>query len=378
MPANTPAFRLRDLTGPQLGAAIQATHIRGLDAFRAIAVLLVLLGHGIEADPAWSPWLGPLASLGVKLFFVLSGLLITRLLLDEIDRSERIDLMRFYRRRFGRLMPAFYLYLVVAIGILLVRGKPVPWDAVASAALYVVNYFQAFNGAPNHIVSHCWSLAVEEQFYVIWPLLLAWVMRRRWQPERVLVIAIVTIWLWRLSLVLFTDTSEAYLYRALDTRADELLMGCLLAVLTRQPAWQARLASCLRAPGLVPALIVMLYVSTTFTGDDRLLRFGIAFMFDTVFIGVLVLAVSALATHGEGWIARLLNHATLVRVGQVSYFMYLFHGLIMHTSVRLIERFTGSFALGLLGAIALVYFAARVSFVSFESPMRRWVTGSSR
>ncbi len=375
---DTPAFRLRDLTGSQLGAAIQATHIRGLDAFRAIAVLFVLLGHGIEAAPAWAPWLAPLASLGVKLFFVLSGLLITRLLLDEIDRNQRIDLMRFYKRRFARLMPAFYLYLVVAIGILLMRGKPVPWDAVGSAVLYVTNYFQAFNGAPTHIVSHCWSLAVEEQFYVIWPLLLTWVMRRRWRPERVLAIAIVTIWAWRLGLVLFTDTSEAYLYRALDTRGDELSMGCLLAVLTRQPAWQARLASCLRMPGLVPALMVMLYVSTTFTGGDRLLRFGIAFMFDTVFIGALLLAAGTLATHGQGWIARLLNQATLVRVGQVSYFMYLFHGLIMHTSMRLIERFTGSFTLGLLGAIALVYIAARVSFVYFETPMRRWITGSAR
>lgn len=371
-------FRLRDLTGPQLGAAIQAKHIQGLDALRALAVLFVLLGHGIEGAAAWSPWVAPLASLGVKLFFVLSGLLITRLLLDEIDRNERIDLARFYRRRFGRLMPAFYLYLVAAIAILLVRGKPVPWDAVASAVLYVTNYFQAFNGAPTHIVSHCWSLAVEEQFYVIWPLLLTWVMRRRWAPERVLAIGIVAIWTWRLALVLFTDTSEAYLYRALDTRGDELSMGCLLAVLTRQPAWQDRMAGWLRTPGLIPVVIGLLYASTTFVGGDRLARFGIAFIFDTLFIGVLLLSVSVAATHGQGWIARLLNQPTLVRIGHVSYFMYLFHGLIMHTSMRLIERHTGSFALGLLGAIALVYLAARMSFVFFETPMRRWITGSSR
>ena len=371
-------FRFRGLTGPQLGTAIQAKHIQGLDAFRALAVLFVLLGHGIEGAAAWSPWVAPLASLGVKLFFVLSGLLITRLLLDELDRNERIDLARFYRRRFGRLMPAFYLYLVVAIAILLVRGKPVPWDAVASAVLYVTNYFQAFNDAPTHIVSHCWSLAVEEQFYVVWPLLLSWVMRRRWAPERVLAIGIVAIWTWRLALVLFTDTSEAYLYRALDTRGDELSMGCLLAVLTRQPAWQDRMAGWLRTPGLIPVVIGLLYASTTFVGGDRLARFGIAFIFDTLFIGVLLLSVSVAATHGQGWIARLLNQPTLVRIGHVSYFMYLFHGLIMHTSMRLIERHTGSFALGLLGAIALVYLAARLSFVYFETPMRRWITGSSR
>lgn len=370
-------FRFRHLTGSHLGAAIQAKHIQGLDAFRALAVLFVLLGHGIEGAPAWAPWVAPLASLGVKLFFVLSGLLITRLLLDEIDRKQSIDLVRFYRRRFGRLMPAFYLYLAVAIGILLVRGKPVPWDAVGSAMLYVTNYYQAFNGAPTHIVSHCWSLAVEEQFYVIWPLLLTWVMRHRWRPERALAIAIVSIWAWRLGLVLFTDTPEAYLYRALDTRGDELSMGCLLAVLTRQPAWQERIAGWLRTPGLIPVAIGLLYASTTLFGGDRLARFGIAFIVDTLLIGVLLLSASVAATHGQGWIARLLNQTTLVRIGHVSYFMYLFHGLIMHTSMRLIERWTGSFALGLIGAIALVYLAARVSFITFETPMRRWITGSA-
>lgn len=370
-------FRFRHLTGSHLGAAIQAKHIQGLDAFRALAVLFVLLGHGIEGAPAWAPWVAPLASLGVKLFFVLSGLLITRLLLDEIDRKQSIDLVRFYRRRFGRLMPAFYLYLAVAIGILLVRGKPVPWDAVGSAMLYVTNYYQAFNGAPTHIVSHCWSLAVEEQFYVIWPLLLTWVMRHRWRPERALAIAIVSIWAWRLGLVLFTDTPEAYLYRALDTRGDELSMGCLLAVLTRQPAWQERIAGWLRTPGLIPVAIGLLYASTTLFGGDRLARFGIAFIVDTLLIGVLLLSASVAATHGQGWISRLLNQTTLVRIGHVSYFMYLFHGLIMHTSMRLIERWTGSFALGLIGAIALVYLAARVSFITFETPMRRWITGSA-
>lgn len=246
---NTSPFHFRDLTAAQLGAAIQSRHIQGLDAFRAFAVLFVLLGHGIEGATSWSPWVAPLASLGVKLFFVLSGLLITRLLLDEIDRHGRIDLLRFYRRRVARLMPAFYLYLTLAIAILLVRGKPVPWDAVGSTVFYVTNYFQAFNGAPTHLVSHCWSLAVEEQFYVIWPLLLTWVMRRRWRPERVLAISIVAIWAWRLALAGWTDTSDAYLYRALDTRGDELSMGCLLATLTRQPAWRERLAHLLRSPG---------------------------------------------------------------------------------------------------------------------------------
>lgn len=373
---NTPSFRFRDLTGPGLTATLQAKHIQGLDAFRAIAVLFVLLGHGIEGSPTVSPWVSPLASLGVKLFFVLSGLLITRLLMDEIERRGRVDLMRFYRRRLGRLMPAFYLYLVVAIGILMVRGKPVPWDAVASAVLYVTNYFQAFNDAPTHIVSHCWSLAVEEQFYVVWPLLLAWVVRRHWRPESVLVAAILAIWAWRLGLVLFTPTPEAYLYRALDTRGDELSMGCLLAVLTRRADLQERLAALLRVRWLVPVTVVLLYANTVLPGGDRLARFGIAFIFDPVLIAILLLSASVAATHGEGWVARCLTLPTLVRIGHVSYFMYLFHGLIMHTSMRLIERWSGSFALGLVGAIALVYFAARVSFFAFETPMRRWITGS--
>lgn len=374
---NTSSFRLRDLTGPQLTATFQARHIEGLDGFRAIAVLFVLVGHGSEALPLLAPWVGPLASLGVKLFFVMSGLLITRLLMAEIELQGRVDVIRFYRRRLGRLMPAFYLYLVVAIGILLVRGKPVPWDAVAAASLYVTNYHQAFNGAPTHIVSHCWSLAVEEQFYLVWPLLLAWVMRRQWRPERVLVMGIVAIWTWRLGLVLLTDTSEAYLYRALDTRGDELSVGCLLAVLTRRADLQARIAGLLRWPGVVPVAMALLYAGAVLSAGDRLARFGFMYILDPLLIGVLLLSAGVTATQGQGWVARGLTLPFLVRMGQVSYFMYLFHGLIMYTSMNLIQRHSGSFALGLVGAIALVYLAARVSFVTFETPMRRWITGSA-
>lgn len=130
---------------------------------------------------------------------------------------------------------------------------------------------------------------------------------------------------------------------------------------------------------MIPLVMGLLYASSTLVaGESRLMRFGLAFAFDTLLIGVLLLAASVAATHGRGWIAWLLNQPTLVRIGQVSYFMYLFHGLIMHTSMRLIERLTGSFSLGLIGATALVYFAARLSFVFFEAPMQRWITGAER
>jgi len=271
-------------------------------------------------------------------------------------------------------MPAFYLYLLASVTILLVRGKPVPWGAVTSAILYVTNYYQAAHGAPTNIVSHCWSLAVEEQFYMIWPLALSWLFRKRWPVARVLVTTILCIWLWRLGLTLFTDTGADYLYRALDTRGDELSIGCLLAVYMRQATWQERLARWLRAPLVVPVMLALFYASSVMHGGERLARFGIAFMVDGPLIAMLILSASAVATFGQGWAARLLRQTTLVSIGRVSYFMYLFHGMIMYTTANLVVRHTGSFWLGLVTALVAVYAVARLSFAWIETPARLWIT----
>ncbi len=352
-----------------------APRIAGLDFLRALAVALVLLGHSVEELTGWASKLSVVAGLGVKVFFVLSGFLITRLLLDEIDERGRIDFKAFYRRRIARLMPAFCLYLVIAVGILWLRDRPIPWGAVTASMLYVTNYYQAFTGAPTSIVSHCWSLAVEEQFYFIWPLLLAFLVIRRMNLARALVLIILTVWCWRLFLTLHVEASADYLYRALDTRADELAVGCLLAVGLREHQWRKRLVPIMQWPFIVPLLVVLIYASSLLDGRSHVFKYCIGYMVEPIMIGLLIILTVKAASGATGWATALLNHRVLVHMGQVSYGMYLFHQIIMFTVQQAVEGRTGSFWLGFASAFAAVFAFSSAAFRWYETPMRRLING---
>lgn len=361
--------------GATLAAALMAPRIAGLDFLRALAVALVMLGHSVESIEGLGDLLGVVSGLGVKVFFVLSGLLITRLLLDEIDAHGRIDFKAFYRRRIARLMPAFYLYLAVALGVLWLRGKPIPWAAVTASVLYVTNYYQAFTGAQTNIVAHCWSLAVEEQFYMLWPLLAVFLVTRRMNMARALVFIIVAVWGWRLFLTLQGGASVDYIYRALDTRADELAVGCLIAVLVRSGPWRNRLARVVQWPWAGPVLALLIYASTVADGQSQVFKYCVGYMVEPPLIGLLIMVTVVAATRTTGWLTTLLNHRVLVHMGQVSYGMYLFHGMIMFSVQHAVQGLTGSFWLGFASAFAAVFVFAAAVFRWYETPMRRLING---
>jgi len=196
---------------------------RDLDGLRAIAVGLVMYAH------FGGPWKSNTADVGVTAFFVLSGYLITSLLVRERERTGRIQLGAFYRRRLVRLGPA--LLALLAFGLLLgVSGVLVSaWQlGLASSLLYVSNWVQAA-GIAVHPVGHTWSLAIEEQFYVVWPLLLIVLWRRAlW----------VAIGLIGVAIVARTFASGYFEYFSTITRMDAILLGCVLAFARpRVPSW---------------------------------------------------------------------------------------------------------------------------------------------
>ncbi|MDI1259333.1 acyltransferase [Aquabacterium sp.] len=365
----------RAVDADALASALMAPRIAGLDFLRALAVALVLLGHSAESVASLADLLGVVSGLGVKVFFVLSGFLITRLLFDELDTHGRVDFRAFYRRRLARLMPAFYLYLVVAIGILWVRGKPIPWAAVTASMLYVTNYYQAFTGAQTNIVAHCWSLAVEEQFYMLWPLLAAFLVRRRLSMVRALVMIIVAVWCWRLFLTLQVQASVDYIYRALDTRADELAVGCLIAALFRDSKWRERLAVIMQLPLIGPVLVLLIYASTVMDGQSAVFKYCVGYMVEPILIGLLMILTVLAASRTTGWLAAVLNHRVLVHMGQVSYGMYLFHGMIMFTIQHAVEGRTDNFWLGFASAFVAVFAFSSAVFRWYETPMRRLING---
>lgn len=347
-----------------LGRVLQQDRLPGLDFLRMVAVLTVLLLH-MEL-----PGTGPLLIIdGVQLFFVVSGFLITWMLLRELDDSSTIHMGRFYLRRAARLLPIFFAYLVVGYLLLVLRHQSVDWGVIGSSVVYLTNYYQAFTGAPTHYLSHCWSLAVEEQFYLLWPLALVGLRAMRMRLEVSLTLLILGVWLLRPLLMLGFGVSEIYIYRALETRADHLLIGCLLAVLLRQPVWQARFDAAARRWWSIPLLIGLMAASAHFLNPHPELKFTVAFALDPVLLALMIPLVMISASR-DGYVARLLNLRPLVLIGQVSYGMYLMHPFVTQPIYKRVEAMSGSSTLGVAAAIAGSVGLAYLSFRFFEEPIR--------
>lgn len=167
--------------------------------------------------------------MGVNAFLVLSGFLITWLLLHERRAYGRIDLKAFYMRRTLRILPAFYFYWALALVVVLIADRQVIWPQVIASATYTINIYHAVVGHQESPWAHTWSLALEEQFYLVWPVLFGLLLRRShgfWRPAMAM---IVVIWIWRAALTLVIRAPGDRIYESFDTRFDHLLIGCVLA-----------------------------------------------------------------------------------------------------------------------------------------------------
>lgn len=298
--------------------------IPALDGLRAVAVIAVMAFHG---GISWAPG----GFLGVDVFFVLSGFLITTLLLRERVADGRVDLRAFWVRRLRRLLPALLLLLVVV-------GATAPWlversqmrsvrgDALASLG-YVANWRfvlteqSYFAGTPSPL-RHLWSLSVEEQWYLLFPIVIALCLRRtRWFPFVLagLVAATIASAVWMATLARGpVDPSRAYY--GTDTRAHSLLVGAVLAFVAAQ--WPLhRYRRILSVAGLVGAAAVVAAFALVHEADGWMYQGG--FLLLAVATAGVVGAV-ALPQHDTP-LARVLALAPLVAIGQISYGLYLWH-----------------------------------------------------
>jgi peptidoglycan/LPS O-acetylase OafA/YrhL len=312
------------------GAQWRLGYRPGLDGLRAIAVLLVLAGHA-RVSPG-----GPV---GVTLFFVLSGFLITVLLLEERDRSGRIDFRAFYQRRARRLLPALILFLAVVL--LVTRDVP----TVAGALFYVANWVYVF-GSELYPIGHTWSLGVEEQFYVVWPALLVGLLAVL-RDERRLAAVLVGIIVVSIALGFVSDPLTTYY--GTHTRAHALALGALLAVALRagwlrSVPWQARAAAWAGVAATVLA-------TDWATG---LWRTSVVVMPLAALVGTVI--VADLATRE----ARFIGRPSLAGIGRISYGLYLWHysifvfGEVYLAAIPLPIRI-GPLILASLGAAVLSY-----------------------
>lgn len=358
-----------------LQAALSQPRIPGLDALRALAVFLVLADH--------SGWVGPFGlplfdgGFGVMLFFVLSGFLITRGLLAELRERDGIDLGRFYLRRAARLLPVFYVYVLVGLVLLTLAHRPVPWGAIWSSSAYVVNYYQAFTGAASHYLSHCWSLAVEEQFYMLWPLALLLVHRHvklTWRGVLALTLLLIGC---RLGWVV-AGASDEYLYRALETRGDQLAIGGLLACAVTSERIRAGFA---RVPArgwvLLACLGLVILSFNTFRGTN-VLKYAVGFSVESMLVTLALPIVILAASQAGGPASRILNAGWAAWVGRISYGIYLFHPMVLHPVRNTLTRLGMNNDLAIAISMVAVAIVAHISFRWFEEPLRQRIVLKQR
>jgi peptidoglycan/LPS O-acetylase OafA/YrhL len=314
--------------------------IASLDGLRGIAILLVVTSHfGLGASGGM---------VGVTLFFVLSGFLITSLLLEERERHGSIDLRAFYGRRALRLLPAlaFYLFGMALLVAALRLAMPI-WDITWPPALYVANYSQIL-GMDLAAHRHTWSLAVEEHFYLVWPVLfgLGVTKRIRWLTAGVLALAI-----WRVSVGLW-DPEWAYM--GTDTNAYALGLGCLLAA-ANQRGLALRLPRWTAGTGVVVLIGLGL---APFTDLEALYRLGV--WLPIVAAAVSALVILAALRHSPGFLSGRL----LMWFGGVSYALYLWHAPLL-----LFPIFEGP--VGNLIALMVSVLMATISWKLIEGPVSR-------
>jgi peptidoglycan/LPS O-acetylase OafA/YrhL len=313
----------------RLTSYLSRSLIPSLDGIRAIAAFSVVFYHfGFD----WVP-----GATGVTGFFVLSGFLITWLLLAESNRTGTVSFKGFYRRRSLRIFPAFYLYLLANVAINIVRDHPMGWSLTASAAAYVSNYYLALTpGHGDHFLGHTWSLAIEEQFYLLWPVAF-WLMRRNLSRMTSLLAATIgCIWVYRAVLCVVYRANDSYLYHAFDTRADALLVGCLLAVLAFRGKLEPLLKyACSKAWQPVVTLAVLLLVIYT-PLPEYFYRYTVGYALQPLVVAVLIIQCIYFSDHrGWGW----LNSRVMRYLGRLSYPIYLWQQQTVFTARRVTESF---------------------------------------
>lgn len=267
--------------------------------------------------------------MGVNAFLVLSGFLITWLLLHEHRAFGRIDIKAFYMRRTLRILPAFYVYWALALVIMLAAGRDVVWPQVAASATYTINIYHAVVGHHESPWAHTWSLALEEQFYLVWPVMFGFLFRRTlgfWRPAMAM---IVVIWIWRAVLALVIRAPGDRIYESFDTRFDHLLIGCVLAGLLFNEIGGAFWSRLINMKGAIIALVGLLAANVwAYYAWSVPYVYPVGFILEPLCIALLI---PILIERGGSGAWDWLNAPWVRLLGALSYSTYLYQQLVQGT-----------------------------------------------
>ncbi|MGE5609878.1 MAG: acyltransferase family protein [Bacillota bacterium] len=299
--------------------------IPSLDGLRGIAILLVLLAHVCQTHRF--PITGPLkqffllGGVGVEIFFVLSGFLITTLMLREIDGRGRLSIRHFYRRRILRIVPAYACFLLAVAALVLIGQSELDSRQWAAALTYTVNFLRH----PTWEIGHAWSLSIEEHFYLLWPLVMGF---GRPDTARRIAMAVIAIgfalrWAILTAIPQYTLMAELWTF----TRLDGIAFGCFLALLAHDVLWRQRLDVLAARPALLGLAGVALLGSMWMSNISGKFAVGLAFTINAAAISMLTWAA---IRYRHSLVGRLLNSRALSAIGVGSYSLYLWQQMFLN------------------------------------------------
>jgi peptidoglycan/LPS O-acetylase OafA/YrhL len=333
---------------------LKDTYIPAIDGMRAIAIGLVIAAHfGAER---FVP-----GGFGVTLFFFISGFLITRLLILERESSGKNNIPAFYVRRFLRLGPALMMMIAVVSLIYFLFLGSLKGAQILAGLFYYMNFYELFGANGPLPLWQLWSLAVEEHYYLIFPLVFALSWHRRERFLTGLIGLIVVVLLWRVVLVVGWSAPENRTNLATDTRIDSILFGAILAALLK-----TRFSGVTRFfenRGMIAVAVLMLLV--TFIYRDQIFRETIRYSIQGVTL--IPLFYSVLFSPRFSIAKRMLEFPAMVWIGKLSYSLYLYHFAVLFF-VRALwpEVLTPT-----LVSILITFAAASLSYYYIEKPFQK-------
>jgi peptidoglycan/LPS O-acetylase OafA/YrhL len=344
--------------------AVLQSHLPSLDGMRAISILLVIVAHASDVFDRQSDYLFSLGQLGVSVFFVISGLLITWLMIRERDATGTFSLRDFYIRRFLRILPVFWLLLLTVTVLNVAHVISIEWLDIVRALTFTHNYPLSMRHPRDYAfwLTHTWSLSLEEQFYLVWPGLFA-ILRPKHAARLAAILAFSGSFL-RIANYYLLPSFRGLVGTAFHTRIDILMVGCASAFLLESPAWNARIKKIPVLPTLAATSIFLLVADPFFTNHFGLhsRANAIARLIVPTFEALAIALTLLIVVAGKPGMARsVLNWRVSTHIGKLSYSLYIWQQLFLapHTATRFFP---------LLWRLPAIYVVSFCSFNFFERP----------
>lgn len=345
-----------------------ASRIPSLDGLRAFSIAMVLLSHAAFSTPFLEKH--PLlvytifnGNRGVSVFFVISGFLITSLLLKEDERTGRISLKNFYIRRVFRILPPFWVFLGVVVLLWKAGALETSWKHLGVAFTFLRDYIGG-----DWWTGHSWSLSVEEQFYLLWPAAVVLLGRRKSLWTALAIIAAAPA-IRVLSHVMITGKLGSIENCMFHMRVDSLMFGCALAMVYRSPRFARIAQRTLKWQGMLVALVFFLFVSGYLNQRfQAYYMYPFGYTLESIAISYLLLYF---VTKPGTVVGKILNTRVLVHIGVISYSLYLWQELFLTNLMKIPNHWSATILGRFPFNMAAAFLAAELSWQLVEKPALR-------